>query len=808
MIPEDVVPLLLVVGAILLAPRRLTGVRWLETVVVVALALVLARYLEWRVSETVWPADLRTFTGVFVWFVFLCEMVSWIDAAILFAFLLRRTNQSPMADWHEDRLRAMAPGDLPAVDVFIATYDEPIEVLEKTIAGAVALDWPTQRLNIWILDDGRRDWLRKVAAHKGIGYLTRGDNRDAKAGNINAAIQVTGAPFILVLDADFIPQKTFLYRAMGFFEDPKIGIVQIPHNFFNPDPMQSSLNMSKVMPDDQRFFFEVIMPGRDGHDCAFCCGSNGIIRRSALEEIGNALPSGSITEDMLLTLAMKRRGYITRYLNEPLAFGLAPESINAFFIQRARWARGGIQILFLRDGPLGPGGLRWFERLFFLPLHWITQTFVQALVIVTPAIFLLTGIPPLLNTTAGDVFSYQIPAIIAAIATVRLFAPGQYHPLASLALSVLMAFRLLPVVLSTLIKPHGHAFKVTPKGRSGAAVQDNATVAVCLGLSFLTGGGLLLNALPNVQHVPFSSLVPVVTFWSILNMIVLLLVAKIANSPPVVRQEERIRIDEPTILHHEDGRRSGHILDMSLSGALIRVEHTDGFAIGDWTGVQIADIGLVPAQIARCLTQRSQIGVTFGLSSLESQIQRAGDLRQDLIRATAARQVTLTIDDRHLTAQLHDIGDSVATVGWQDDALALAPDAWLTLEFASGNTLPAQIESTGADPHRAGWCKAGLRLHLPDTITRDRLIEKLFTEGRALSQATNLEGWTIFWRMLAQIFARDSAQAAPKVKTAAAGPGLVPTWLQSMMIEDAACRRDTTSPDTQPHVQLVLPRAG
>lgn len=807
MIPEDFIALMLIVGAILLAPRRLHGVRWFETLIVLMLIVLLGRYMDWRFWETVWPADVGTVTGIFVWFVFACEMVSWIDAGILFALLLRRTNHSPVADWHEDRLRDTDPMDLPQVDVFIATYNEPFEVLEKTITGAMALDWPAERLNVWVLDDGRRPWLRDIAARHGIGYLTREDNRDAKAGNINAAVRVTDAPFILVLDADFIPQKNFLYRAMGFFSDPKIGIVQIPHNFFNADPMQSSLNMSKVMPDDQRFFFEVIMPGRDGHDCAFCCGSNGIIRRSALEEIGNALPSGSITEDMLLTLALKRRGYITRYLNEPLAFGLAPEGINAFFIQRARWARGGIQILFLRDGPLGSGGLRWFERLFFLPLHWITQTFVQTLVMATPAIFLLTGIPPILNTTPGDVFSFQIPAIIAVVAAVRFIAPGHYHPLSSLALSVLMAFRLLPVVVSTLFSPHGHSFKVTPKGRSGAAVQDNATVTICLTLSALTGAGLLLNALPNFQHVAFSSLVPVVTFWSILNMIVLLLVAKIANSPPVIRQEERIHVDEPAVLNFEDGRCGGHIVDMSLSGALIEVDDAERLAMGDWVGVQVADVGLIPAQVARILADRKAVGVAFDLPSLDEDLQFERELRAGLEGGNTGGEALLICDHGRLAVDLAGISDLSVGISWDDGQVAPARGDWVVLKLPSGTSAPAQLVWVGDGLKPVGRREAGLRLRLRDTATRERLIEKLFTEGRALSNATNLDGWAIFWRMLSQILARDPGNVVAPVKKANVGPTCMPRWLRTRTMEAEAYRVEVEAYKPDPKTRAEWLRA-
>ena len=223
--------------------------------------------------------------------------------------------------------------------------------MEKTITGALCLEYPN--FTVWVLDDGRSAWLKEFCQAKGVGYLTRPDNSHAKAGNINHALTKTNADFVAVFDADFIPQRRFLMRTMGFFSDPKIGVVQVPHAFYNRDLMQTNLAVRKSLPDDQRFFFEAIMPSRDAWDAAFCCGSNSVTRRAALRAIGDALPTQSLTEDMLLSLMMLREGYITRYLCERLAVGLAPESIKAFFVQRQRWARGAMQILFLAAGPFG-----------------------------------------------------------------------------------------------------------------------------------------------------------------------------------------------------------------------------------------------------------------------------------------------------------------------------------------------------------------------------------------------------------------------------------------------------------------------
>lgn len=613
---ETLTPLLLITAAALLVPpgwRDRPGLkRVLEPLIAAGLAALVLRYLWWRLTVTVLPADSLTVQSAFVWLVFAIEMLSWVDAVILLMALLRRTDRSAEADRHEARLRALPSASLPMVDVFIATYNEPVEVLEKTIIGALALDWPRDRLRVWVLDDGRRDWLRAYCDRLGARHMTRDNNLHAKAGNINAAIRRTDGEFFLVLDADFVPHRNFLFRAIGFFVDPRVGIVQIPHNFFNGDPMQSNLGVRDSLPDDQRLFFDAIMPGRDGWDCAFCCGSNALTRRSAMEAVGGGLPTGSITEDMLLTLALLRKGYVTRYLNERLAVGLAAESLPAFFVQRARWAQGAMQILYLKEGPLGPG-LKWHQRLLFLPTHWLTQSFCQITAMATPAIYLWTGLMPLLAANGATVLNYQIPAVVGTLVTMRLLCPGQFFPLASSAHGVLQAFRLTPTILITLVKPHGHKFKVTPKGSDAAgASADRFTVLLALGLMLATAFGLMINAGINTRIVDSGALIPVVAGWAIYNMLVLSVVATIAVSPPMLRTEERFEMDEPCRLTFADGVWSGLVANVSLTGAFLQPDPdlpASPPRPGDWCLVEIARVGRIPACIRRVLA--GGIGVEF-----------------------------------------------------------------------------------------------------------------------------------------------------------------------------------------------------
>ncbi len=259
-------------------------------------------------------------------------------------------------------------------------------------------------------------------------------------------------------------------RTVGFFADPKIGIVQVPHAFYNPDPLQANLALRKSLPDEQRFFFDVIMPCRDAWDAAFCCGSNSVTRRTALNEAGGALPTDSITEDMLLSMELLRKGYITRYLGEHLAYGLAPESVEAFFVQRSAGRGARSRFSFCRRVR---SALAELDAAAVVPADAIGSRSACAPSSRWPRRWCSCGpaISPVVDVTAADVAHYYLPMILVTAGGMWVFAPRQHLPLVSLVQGTLLSFRVLPVVLATLIKPFGHPFKVTPKG--GASQQSD-----------------------------------------------------------------------------------------------------------------------------------------------------------------------------------------------------------------------------------------------------------------------------------------------------------------------------------------------
>ena len=598
---ELVGPLIFVLGTVyLLSPLLPLSRTWARGFVFVIVWSVIARYLDWRLFTTVLPVEGEWYEVGWVYFCFAVEVLALFDALILYLAFLRTSDRSAEANRHEARLRVMPTEELPSVDVYIPTFNEPMEVLEKTITGVLCLDYPN--FTAWVLDDGRRPWVKAFCEAKGVGYLTRPDNAHAKAGNINHALTKTSADFVAIFDADFIPQRNFLMRTIGFFADPSIAVVQVPHAFYNYDPTQASLALQRALPDDQRFFFDAVMPSRDGWNAAFCCGSNSVTRRAALRSVGDVLPTELITEDMLFSITLLRHGYITRYLCERLAVGLAPEGLNAFFVQRRRWARGAMQILYLTAGPLGRE-LTFMQRLLFLPTHWLSQSLMLLLIIVAPLVFLWMGVLPLVNVTPEAVLYYQLPMMLAVAGGIWAFAPRQYFPFAAQVHGTFQSFKILPTVLATMARPFGHVFKVTPKGASAKKSDyDRATFWTAASLIALTILGLVINVRPEWRIIGQSGLLPVIACWAAINIVVLFLVCMMSLQAPVHRGEERFNLDEPISIFTASGALStGRIKDISLSGIAIVADENRAISskIGEPARVFITEVGFVAATMVR-----------------------------------------------------------------------------------------------------------------------------------------------------------------------------------------------------------------
>jgi len=306
------------------------------------------------------------------------------------------------------------------VDVFITNFDEPLEVLRRTAIGARAIKYPHRT---FMLDDGKRDEVKAMADALGIGYIRREGNEHAKAGNLNNALEVTDGEFILQLDADHVPLPNILDRLLGYFGDARVAFVQSPQDFYNTDSFTHVVNEEgRSLWEENRIFFSLLQPGKDTWNAAFFCGSCGILRRTAFEEIGG-FSTKTITEDMETSIVLHGRGWKSVYHGETLAYGLAPSSAFAYHVQRLRWGQGSMQIL-RKLNPLFYPGLTIPQRLAYLSSTATYLDGIQKLIFyLAPVVFFLTGWLPV-NVTNAQLVTRLVPYVLLTIISFEMLSRG------------------------------------------------------------------------------------------------------------------------------------------------------------------------------------------------------------------------------------------------------------------------------------------------------------------------------------------------------------------------------------------------
>ena len=228
------------------------------------------------------------------------------------------------------------------IDVLITTYGEDLDTIRRTVTAAVAMQG---RHRTWVLDDGRSDEVRDLAAELGARYVRRLSSNGAKAGNINHALSIARGDLFAVLDADFVPHPTFLHETVPFFADDQVAFVQTPQTYGNLHTV-----ISKGAAYMQAVFYRFIQPGRNRFNAAFCVGTNVVFRRAAIDSVGG-IYSDSKSEDVWTSLMLHEKGWRTVYIPDALAVGDTPETIEAYSKQQLRWATGGFEIM-LTHNPL------------------------------------------------------------------------------------------------------------------------------------------------------------------------------------------------------------------------------------------------------------------------------------------------------------------------------------------------------------------------------------------------------------------------------------------------------------------------
>jgi cellulose synthase (UDP-forming) len=528
-------------------------------------AVVSSRYIWWRFNETInWHDSLSTALGLIL---LAAEMYAWV--VLMLGYFQNA--------WPLDRKPSPLASDMttwPTVDIYIPTYNEPLDVVRATVFAAQGIDWPHDKIKIYILDDGKRIEFKKFAQMAGIGYLTRSSNEHAKAGNINHALKCTNGDYIAIFDCDHIPTRAFLQLTMGLFnDDKKLALIQTPHHFFSPDPFERNLNNFRSVPNEGSLFYGLVQDGNDLWDAAFFCGSCAILKREPLLEVGG-IAVETVTEDAHTSLRLHRLGYRSAYLKQPLSAGLATETLSAHIGQRIRWARGMAQI-FRIDNPLTGIGLNWRQRLCYLNamLHFLSGI-PRMVFLVAPLGYLVLG-ANIIDTSALSLLVYVLPhMMITAITNSKIQGRYRYSFWGEVYETVLAWYIARPTTVA-LFAPHKGKFNVTAKGGLIPASHFDWSISTpYLIFMLLNIVGLVFGfAKLDVQDYSLSATIAINLAWTSYNLLIIGAAIAIAQESKQVRKDHRVGISLPVHVRIPGGYRiESELLDFSLSGAKLNVK--------------------------------------------------------------------------------------------------------------------------------------------------------------------------------------------------------------------------------------------
>lgn len=535
---------LILLWGVALLVRRLPG-RFSALMMIVLSLTVSCRYIWWRYTSTLnWNDPVSLVCGLILLF---AETYAWL-VLVLGYF---------QAVWPLNRQPVPMPKDThtwPTVDIFVPTYNEDLSVVKSTIYASLGIDWPKDKLNIWILDDGGREAFRQFADSVGVKYIARPTHEHAKAGNINNALKSATGEFVAIFDCDHVPTRSFLQLTMGwFFKEKQLAMIQTPHHFFSPDPFERNLGRFRKTPNEGTLFYGLVQDGNDMWDATFFCGSCAVLRRAPLDAIGG-IAVETVTEDAHTSLRLHRRGWTSAYLRIPQAAGLATESLSAHIGQRIRWARGMTQI-FRLDNPLFGKGLKFAQRLCYANamLHFLSGL-PRLIFLTAPLAFLLLH-AYIIYAPALMIALFVLPHMIHASLTNSKIQGKYRHSFWSEIYETVLAWYIAQPTLVALFNPHKGTFNVTAKG--GLVENEYVDWVITRPYLWLVILNLLGVAFGVWRFIcgPENEMLTVVVslVWVFYNLLILGGAVAVSVESKQVRRAHRVEIAMPAAIAREDG---------------------------------------------------------------------------------------------------------------------------------------------------------------------------------------------------------------------------------------------------------------
>lgn len=546
-------------------------------------SVVVMRYWAWRVTETLPPVD---------------EPVSFAAAMMLFlvetyAIMVFFISSFITADPVERTLPPkVAVQHLPTVDILVPSYNEPVDMLSITLSAARNMHYPADKRTVVLCDDGgtdercehedpaiaekarkRRRELIALCEELGVVYSTRARNEHAKAGNMSAALERLNGDLVVVFDADHVPARDFLARTVGYFvDDPKLFLVQTPHFFLNPDPIERNIGLRADCPPENEMFYHQGHRGLDRWGGAFFCGSAAVLRRAALDDVGG-FAGETITEDAETALEIHSRGWKSIYVDHAMIAGLQPETFISFIQQRGRWAAGMMQLLMLKN-PLRRKGMSLTQRLCYLNsmTFWLFPL-VRMTFILAPLAYLFFGLQ-IFVATIQEVAVYMSSYMLVSFLVQNALYARVRWPLISELYETAQAPYLAGVVLRTIAKPRGARFNVTAKDE---VLSEDFVSPIFKPLLFVWVLALLGVVAAAVRWALFPgdhNILMIVGGWAVFNFVILSAALRCISERQQRRATPRVSMEVPAVaaIGRDDYTFiAATVLDASTSGARLRL---------------------------------------------------------------------------------------------------------------------------------------------------------------------------------------------------------------------------------------------
>ena len=555
-------------------------------------------YLVWRAGFTL-PFSYGPLAVCLGLLLYVCELISGVEGMVNY--------------WSQIRPLRLEKPDIPEswypdVDILIATHDEDLNLLYNTLNACRYLDYPDKsKVHVYVCDDGNRPQVKELALSLGANYIDMPEPKHAKAGNMNNALAQTHSPLVAFLDADMIPRKEFLIEIVPFFflpkvkknaqgqwverqpaeidPDYKVGFVQTPQNFYNPDLFQYNLYVEERIPNEQIYFFREINVSRNRNNAVLLCGSNMIIARKALEEVGY-FATNNITEDNETGIMVQTAGWTTYALDTCLANGLNPPGVSNLIVQRERWGRGCMQT-FHNIKPLRDSRIPIARRINYLCnlLYWLTF-FCRFVYIISPIVVALFGVY-IVECSLGELMTFWLPQFVLHNLTLsRLSSKTRNVHWNNTVDTILFPFLVVPILLD-MVGVRLKRFKVTDKTHQVNTSPKRILALPHIILLCLSILGIGMCLLEIVQHRALYNFI--ILFWLIINSKSLVLAVFFMLGRINERASYRFYVKLPVEIDFGGYTFKGRTSDISEGGMSVLLDYPAYIDSNQPVSIRIAD---------------------------------------------------------------------------------------------------------------------------------------------------------------------------------------------------------------------------